>query len=250
MYYITGDTHGDFTRIFNFVLEKQLSSDDVIIILGDSGLNYFVKKDVPDSQYYYDSKSSLKLKKAVNDIGVKFFIVHGNHEARANEVYGYQRDIFCGGSVFYQEAFPNILFAEDGEFFIFNDKSVFVCGGAYSVDKYYRLKNGYNWFSSEMPNEQIKAKCFANLKQHKWRADYIFSHTCPKGFIPKEAFLKGINQASVDSSTEEFLQTVLLNMSFDKWYCGHFHIAKKLDDYFRFMFMDIDVLDTISKEDE
>ena len=38
----------------------------------------------------------------------------------------------------------------------FNEQSVLVIGGAYSVDKNYRLQMGYNWYSSEQPSEEIK----------------------------------------------------------------------------------------------
>ena len=41
MFYITGDTHGDFQRLENFAYQKKLSQDkDTIIILGDVGINF------------------------------------------------------------------------------------------------------------------------------------------------------------------------------------------------------------------
>lgn len=41
MYYITGDTHGDFTRIEEFCNRFSTSKEDVMIVLGDAALNYF-----------------------------------------------------------------------------------------------------------------------------------------------------------------------------------------------------------------
>ena len=35
MLYITGDTHRDFSRLYSL----EASSDDILIILGDSGIN-------------------------------------------------------------------------------------------------------------------------------------------------------------------------------------------------------------------
>lgn len=29
-------------------------------------------------------------------------------------------------------------------------------GGAYSIDKYYRIRNGLSWFDTEQPDEAIK----------------------------------------------------------------------------------------------
>ena len=39
--YITGDTHGDFRRIGDFCFSMGTKRDDVMIVLGDAGLNYF-----------------------------------------------------------------------------------------------------------------------------------------------------------------------------------------------------------------
>ena len=43
MFYITGDCHGDFTRIYDFCEFSQTTQkDDVMIVLGDAGINYFL----------------------------------------------------------------------------------------------------------------------------------------------------------------------------------------------------------------
>ena len=41
MIYITGDTHGDFSRIERFCEKFQPSREDIMIILGDAGFNYY-----------------------------------------------------------------------------------------------------------------------------------------------------------------------------------------------------------------
>lgn len=38
--YFTGDTHGSFSRIENFCSKMETSKDDVMIILGDAGINF------------------------------------------------------------------------------------------------------------------------------------------------------------------------------------------------------------------
>lgn len=40
MVYLTGDTHGDFCRIADFCKRFETSVDDVMIILGDAGINF------------------------------------------------------------------------------------------------------------------------------------------------------------------------------------------------------------------
>ena len=41
--YITGDTHGDFRRVAAFCDKVKSTKDDVLIILGDAGINYYGK---------------------------------------------------------------------------------------------------------------------------------------------------------------------------------------------------------------
>jgi len=41
-FYITGDCHGDFDRIETFCQENETIKEDVIIILGDAGINYWL----------------------------------------------------------------------------------------------------------------------------------------------------------------------------------------------------------------
>ena len=41
MVYYTGDIHGEVRKVCDFILKNNLTSDDVIVILGDVGINYF-----------------------------------------------------------------------------------------------------------------------------------------------------------------------------------------------------------------
>ena len=38
---ITGDLHGDFRRVQTFCSKYQTTVDDILIILGDAGINYY-----------------------------------------------------------------------------------------------------------------------------------------------------------------------------------------------------------------
>ena len=41
MIYITGDTHGEFSRIERFCEREKPTRDATMIILGDAGINYY-----------------------------------------------------------------------------------------------------------------------------------------------------------------------------------------------------------------
>ena len=227
MIYITGDKHGDYKDVIDFCSKYKTSVDDIMIILGDAGINY-----------YLDDRDYI-LKDSLKDLPITLFCIHGNHEERPENIKGYKTKIFNNGIVYYEDNYPNVLFAKDGEIYNFDSKSTLVIGGAYSVDKYYRLAMGYNWYPSEQPNEEIKNNVIKALKEHNNEVDVILSHTCPMKYMPYEVFISGIDQSKVDNSTEEFLDKIESNTNYKMWYCGHFHTDKKIDKL-RFMMNDID----------
>lgn len=108
-----------------------------------------------------------------------FFCIHGNHEERPQNIKTYKTKLFHNGIVYYEDDYPNILFAKDGEVYDFDGKKTLVIGGVYSVDKEYRLAMGYNWFESEQPNDEIKNKVRKILKEYNNQLDIVLSHTCP-----------------------------------------------------------------------
>ena len=69
----------------------------------------------------------------------------------------------------------------------------------------------------------------------------MLTHTCPLKYEPTEVFLSGIPQSSIDTSTEEWLNTIEEKLDYKKWYCGHFHTEKRIDKL-QIMFEDYDVL--------
>ena len=99
-WYITGDTHRDFSRFKNYSDADKQDENLGVIILGDAGLNF-----VMDKWHDYHIKESLKKK-------YKFTIycVKGNHEARPSEVSGMKLvwDDNVNGEVWVEDDFPNI----------------------------------------------------------------------------------------------------------------------------------------------
>ena len=126
MYFVTGDIHGNAYDLKTRCAENGLTENDTIIVVGDVAANYFLDDKDKDTK-----KVLQKLKPTV-------FCIQGNHEARPENIPTYKTKEWNGGLVFYEDEFPNILFGIDGEVYNFDGKSVLVCGGAYSVDKYYR----------------------------------------------------------------------------------------------------------------
>lgn len=225
MIYVTGDTHGHFERIVEFCQKNKTSKDDIMIILGDAGINYYGSGD-------------RSRKKKLQKLPITLFCIHGNHEQRPEAIDTYRLDDFCGGKVYIEDAFPDIKFAKDGQIYDFEGKEFVVIGGAYSVDKFYRIARGVNWFLNEQPSAEIKAEVEAALDAREWTVYGVMSHTCPVKYEPTEVFLAMIDQSTVDKSTEEWLDSIEDKLNYEKWYCGHYH-TEKLIDKLRFMFEDI-----------
>lgn len=71
--------------------------------------------------------------------------------------------------------------------------------------------------------------------------DVVFSHTCPYKYVPTECFLPGIDQSTVDNSTEHWLDSIEEMLDYKAWYLGHWHINKRIDK-FHFLMHDVEML--------
>ena len=247
MIYITGDTHRNFDRIEYFCDAVGTTKNDLMIILGDAGINYYGIKD--DNRF----------KRHLSEFPITFMLIRGNHESRPDPSWPIRTkatdDYF--GTFVVQNEFPSILYAQDGRTYKFRTgegwKNAFVIGGAYSVDKYYRLgayaagNHALKWFEDEQLSaeemELVRKNLIATLDLGE-SVDFMMTHTCPHSAEPKDMFLPYVDQSTVDKSTENFLEEIKSileerHVAYDKWYCGHWHTDRVAPDNVRFMFKDI-----------
>ncbi|MDE6729475.1 MAG: metallophosphoesterase [Oscillospiraceae bacterium] len=227
MIYLTGDTHRDFERIFDFCAENETTLEDVLIILGDAGINFFL------------DESDHELKKELSTLEVTLFCIHGNHEERPFMIDSYLEKEWHGGMVYYEEEFPHLLFAKDGEIYDLDGRKAIAIGGAYSVNKFYRLSGGAPWFPTEQPSDEIMDDVECALAKVGWKIDVVLSHTAPLKYEPCEEFLDTIDQSTVDKTTEQWLDTIEDRLHYERWYCGHYHCSKN-DGHLKIMFEDFE----------
>lgn len=210
--FITGDTHANFSRFRNYDKEIQKDENTAIIILGDAGFNYFL-----------DDRDSHLKNKISKTYKFKIYCVRGNHEARPQNVDGmemiYDHDV--QGEVYYQSRWPNIRYFRDfGIYYILNYK-IGIIGGAYSVDKFYRLSRGIQWFQDEQLSSyemDTALQYFTDQKVH-----FMLTHTCPIQWEPTDLFLGFIDQSKVDKKMEIFLENIKHNVMGNIWCFGHYH---------------------------
>ncbi|MBE6552648.1 MAG: metallophosphoesterase [Ruminococcaceae bacterium] len=105
MIFYTGDIHGNNTDIIEFCKMHELAASDVVVLLGDVGANY------------YTGKRDRKMKEAFAKVAPTFLCIHGNHEMRPDTIDTYKQREWNSGIVWYEEEFPNLLFAKDGEIY-------------------------------------------------------------------------------------------------------------------------------------
>ncbi len=215
MVYYTGDIHGESSDFARRCMNISMTSGDTVIILGDVGANY------------YGNERDVKFKTDVTHSNATILCVHGNHEMRPWNISTYKTKEWNGGTVWYEEEYPSLLFAKDGEIYNIEGTKHLVIGGAYSADKHRRLLRGYKWWEDEQPSEEIKRYVERQIKEKEF--DVIISHTCPLKYEPIEAFIPGIDRRKVDTSTEEWLDSIEESTEYKAWYCGHWHINKRID---------------------
>lgn len=229
MIYLTGDTHGRFDRIGSFCGKMQTSRDDILIILGDAGINF------------HAGALDILRKEYLAKLPITLLCIHGNHERRPESLPYYDEQEWHGGNVYAEERYPNILFAKDGEVYDLNGRKAIAIGGAYSIDKARRIE-GQSWWADEQPSPAIKARVEKALDLLNWQIDIMLSHTTPLKYEPVEVFFPGIDQSKVDKSIEEWLGSIEDRLEYRKWYCGHYHTEKKIDRL-QIMFNDFTALE-------
>lgn len=226
--FMTGDTHGDFDFLAGWCRNNETTYEDILIILGDAGINY----------YGPTQKKELALKEMIKDCPITLLCVRGNHEDRPEDrpELGLG-DVGIGDEVYLDIRYPNIWYAQDGGEYNIIGKKILTIGGAYSVDKFYRISRGWKWVANEMLNSDERASILDKVYDKEY--DIVCTHTCPIDWEPVDLFLSGIDQNSVPKDMERFLADVKRYITYKKWYFGHYHADREQWDNSRLMFKDV-----------
>jgi 3-oxoacid CoA-transferase subunit A len=234
-WYITGDTHSDFSRFSDY---EKLKKDIAVIICGDASVNYYL------------GKKDRRLKGALRDVlpKVTFYLVRGNHEARPESLITMKQmyDMNVKGNVWIEEDYPNIRYFQDGEVYDIGGKRTLVLGGAYSVDKEHRLINNWPWFPTEQLS--LREREAITEKYAGQHFDLILSHTCPYPWQPFDKFISFIDQNKVDNSMEFWLEDLSHKVSYNLWIFGHFHDDRTINYFSQMVFEEIYDLNKLFKK--
>lgn len=218
--FLMGDIHGRWQPIRDFYErnkdKENFDGSDVIILLGDAGLNYFL------------NDRDKQIKEKLGKYPFTYFIIRGNHEQRPSilakeDPNKWEREICWTGLVYVENDYSYIKYAADfPEFYIIREYTVLSLPGAYSVDKNYRLAMGYSWFEREQLNE-LEMNWGRYLISLVNGVDVVLSHTCPICFEPTDLFLSIVDQSTVDKTMERYLGEIEYNLNYRAWFWGHYH---------------------------
>jgi predicted phosphodiesterase len=159
MIYLMGDTHGDFTKLKRY--SNYLSSDDIIIHVGDFGIYHKVLFDW--ERYLFPEGFPCKL-----------MFIDGNHED-FSILYNYPIDKKTG----LRPIFKNLYHIPRGSVMEIEGKLFGFLGGAESIDKAYRTE-GLSWWREEQITDEDVELLVNNVANRQ--LDYLITHTCTEEF--------------------------------------------------------------------
>ena len=220
MIYITGDTHGDAARfVENNMGDAAWTEEDVLIVCGDFGF-VFTGREREEAN--------------LNLLAQKPYTIcfcDGNHE-NFPLLFSYPEELWCGGRV--HRLRKNILHLMRGEIYEIQGKKVFAMGGAYSIDREFRVL-GRSWWKEELPSEEECDRAWENLESRGMKVDLVVSHTAPAAAL----HAMGKFADAHEEGFQRFLRKLYLNLEFERWYFGHWHEDKKINDLFTAVFLNV-----------
>lgn len=234
---VTGDTHAETARrlaMFNETVPDYEPSETAIIILGDVGF------------HWYHNKKDWKLKHQAAEFGYTLYCLRGNHEDRAANTKDIEfvYDDFVHGYVYVEKEFPNIKYFSDevAEYEIMG-KSILCIPGAYSIDKWYRLQMGWQWFAQEQLTAEEMARAEKDFCGKHY--DLVLSHTCPIDWEPSDLFLRGIDQSKVDKTMEVWMKKFRNMINWGIWLFAHYHTDRLERPHVEIFYEEVENLDVI-----
>lgn len=234
---ITGDMHSRIEERLQYIkdiMPEYLPEETVVIVLGDFGANYYL------------SKHDWKIKHHAAKFGYTIYALRGNHEQRASLVKNMEKvyDEFVHGYVYMEQEFPNIkYFADEVAEYDVMGKKVLCIPGAYSVDKWYRLQNNWQWFAQEQLSEEEMT--YAEEQFGGKYYDFVFSHTAPLDWEPTDLFLNCIDQSTVDKTMEVWMNKFKEMINWKAWCFGHYHADRVERPYVEQFYVEVEDLTAV-----
>ena len=211
MIYITGDTHGDI-EVFNERRLSQLKKGDTLIITGDFGFIWDNSK--------VEIKNLKKLAKKKYDI----LFVEGTHE-NFERLKEFEEVKFHEGTA--RKIADNIYCLNRGELYLIEDHTIFALGGGLSPEA------DETEASPSLPTDEELEYAVVNIEEQRHRVDIIITHEAPA------SVKRMINRGASINDLNIFLDTVMHNTRYQKWYFGSLHEDRQISPHLISVFEEV-----------
>ena len=211
MIYITGDTHGDI-EVFNERRLSQLKKGDTLIITGDFGFIWDNSKE--------EIKNLKKLAKKKYDI----LFVEGTHE-NFERLKEFEEVKFHEGTA--RKIADNIYCLNRGELYLIEDHTIFALGGGLPPEA------DETEASPSLPTDEELEYAVVNIEEQRHRVDIIITHEAPA------SVKRMINRGASINDLNIFLDTVMHNTRYQKWYFGSLHEDRQISPHLISVFEEV-----------
>lgn len=232
--YVCGDTHNryDISKLSsgNWPIGKELTKNDALVILGDFGFIWGAKFDSSD-KYWLNW---------LCDKPFNVYFIDGNHEnfdRLFSKEFPVEYDSFAGDfvSIIAKTRSGTVKYLHRGRCYNFGTNYKFLTfGGGQSIDQKQREPN-VSWWQQEVPSIEDITRLNRTLNFNQFDFDFILTHAIPYSILKRCEKLE-INNYYVKlykyNKVEKFLDSLMDMITFDKWFCGHYHIDYSIDDTF------------------
>lgn len=213
--FITGNLHGklgfDKLTDSNFVVQKELTSNDNLIVLGDFGLIW--DENIED-ELLLDKLANKKFNILFVDGAHENFDLLNKYEVV--ELYGAKA----------HKIRDNIYHLIRGEIYTIAGKKYLAFGGGESLDKNFRLE-GISYWKEEIPSKEDWANLKANLEKNNNFIDYILTYTPPSDDLKIIGAELGHNLGKGNEISQN-LQLCLSGVKYKKWYHSYYHLDSEI----------------------
>ena len=221
MIFVTGDTHIpiDITKLSskNFPVQKELTKDDFVMICGDFG------------GVWDNSSEEMYWRKWLENKNFTTLFVDGNHENHPLLNSFETVELFGGKAHKISESVYHLM---RGQIYNIDGKRIFTLGGAESHDRGFRIENR-NWWKEELPSLDELNDATRNLQNANFEVDFVITHCAPT------SVQMIISSDYRPDALTDYLDGINAKLSFKKWYFGHYHVDKAIDNKFLAIYDDI-----------
>ncbi|MCD7774833.1 MAG: metallophosphoesterase [Clostridiales bacterium] len=207
MVYITGDIHGDFSRLAPDKL-KFMKLHDTLIICGDFGF------------IWDDSKKEDKLLRNLGKRKYNICFVDGTHE-NFNLLNKFPAEDWNGGKA--RNICGNLYHLMRGQIYTIEGMKVFTMGGGESPEAELRFPDEETQ-RLEIPTKEELLAAVNRLEKTNYNVDLIITHEPPSKTM--EFLLMQKNEQFIVSALNAFFDELAVQCKYKKWYFGSMHMDK------------------------